>query len=189
MAFKHILGAAVLAGSLPATALAENFSYNYFETGYQRVGSGFRDDGFYADLSLALNQKFYATASVDYLSDTDSQGTAQLGLGVNGTFDKVVGVYAEAAAIRVDYRVDKESDNSETDTGLRLEAGMRVKLDPAVEASVAFARVRVDETPFYEGNHLKAALRYKISDSLSMGVQYTDMTEASHTQVGLRLEF
>jgi hypothetical protein len=189
MGFKHILGAAVLAGSLPMTAMAENFSYSYVEAGYHNLSGGFKDDGFFARASLALNDGFYVHGGVDYLADDDSQRTAELGLGVNGVFDNTVGVYFEAGAIRVDQWANKSKANSDTDTGLKLEAGMRVHLNSTIDAEVAYARVRVKSSDIYDGNHLRGGLRYSLTDALSLGVSYTAMSDANATEVGVRFSF
>lgn len=186
----RVLAIAVAGSAMPLAAqAAESFSYQYLEVGHQHLEGGQNDDGFYGKGSIELGANTYAAAGVDYLSDDDAHSAAELAVGVNGVFDNAVGLYAQVGAIRTEYDKGKVGKDEIGDTGTRIEAGMRVKLNRQIEAQGSFSKTSVDESPYYDGNTFGIAARYRVNPDLSIGVDYSMQPIADRVQIGLRLDF
>lgn len=150
--------------------------------------------------SFSLNERFFLqgglgtssqdivlTDGVDVANGEYEARTLTLGVGARHPLGATVDVYAVAGLASVSANLDFPGIGSESDseTGLALELGLRALVASQVEVQASFARIDLDEAT----NTFGAALRFHATDTLSFALSAQDTEDASAFGVGVRFGF
>lgn len=190
--YKKLLGVFLLI--LAAPLQAGEFSYNFFEFGYQTVeiddvvpGLDVDGDGFVLGGSVEVAEDWFVLASysaIDFDFGVDGD-TLELGGGYHAAISDRADFFATLSYLRAEASANGFSSDSEDGIGMRV--GVRGKVSDRVEleGSLGYANLGGGN----DGTSFSVGALYEFTPTVSGGVRFGVEEDATAFGVGARFYF
>lgn len=145
---------AALASSLPLSAQANNFDYNFFEV---RMGMSPETAG--VEASTLLTENLHLVGRID--SKLDHDWDAAAGIGFNGPINQFADVYGQLLVHNIQ---ESEEDGDDNNTQAEINIGVRLWLSDQLEAT---GRIGKND----ERSVFHAGVRFHSTNQLSLSAE------------------
>jgi hypothetical protein len=175
--------------------------YTYVEGGWQHVeisgvgvldgenpdGNGYSVAGSYAVTDLFHVFASYGTANIDIIGESVDFSELKVGAGVNYAVTDTIDVVGRAAYL--DLNADIDSNNSASDTGYGLEAGIRGMATPSIEVNGGLSYEDLGDASPSDKVAVKIGALYSFTDWLAVGIGGSFSAETKIYGANLRAYF
>ncbi len=187
MKFAHLT--ALVALSLPFTALADDYTYSYAEAGY-RTGELANDkgDGFDLKVNFLLGDLFYMAANIDEVEFDNDLHLDRFGLGFGAHFNAFYNIDLYAVVSYEDLEFDIPGATDFSDKGWGTELGARYRLNDQWEFKMAgdFVSYEDDATGVESQTFIGSAV-YHLSNNYAVVGEYNG-SEITFDSTGAELD-
>ena len=175
--------------------------YTYVQGGWQHVeisgaaalegespdGNGYVVGGSYAITDLFHVFADYGTANIDVIGVSVDLSELKLGAGINYAVTDTIDVVGRVAYL--DLNADVDSNDSISDTGYGLEAGIRAMATPSIEVNGGLSYEDLGDGSPTDKVAIKFGALYSVTDWLAVGIGGSFRSETKIYGANLRAYF